>query len=211
MLCLVCASPIDIGNIKYSEELGMYIKKEGIAVDVVNLLSPMKKDCYCYKERIETFVAAANKDDNSHIKHVRPHAWTLSRDVLLSRKPKFISDASLEEEEIRRLETKKKQERYKRAQLTELEEEEEEISDDASLEEEEEEEEEGTQLMELDSTSSKAVGVKQPSNVEYVEAAFKASDNNNEKAKMGGWWFMFHPFWLLCGCLLFYAIRFKSL
>ncbi|XP_071702893.1 uncharacterized protein [Rutidosis leptorrhynchoides] len=90
-------------SIEHAEAFGKAVKQEGIAVDVVNFYPKERKDGY-WARVLDAFVAAANNNNNSHIKHVRPHAWTLSTDVL-SRNSEILPGASLAEEEIRRLET----------------------------------------------------------------------------------------------------------
>ncbi|XP_071703397.1 uncharacterized protein [Rutidosis leptorrhynchoides] len=73
--------------------IGKKLKEEGIALDVIN---------FCVEEEVirglDAFVAAADNNNNSHIKHVLPTRYTHPLDVLCST-PEIISRALLEEEE----------------------------------------------------------------------------------------------------------------
>ncbi|XP_071701973.1 uncharacterized protein [Rutidosis leptorrhynchoides] len=102
-IIIFVGGPINLG-IEQTVAFGKGLKKDGVAVDVVNFCPKEWNNGYWVRV-FDAFVAAANNNNNSHIKHVRPHAWTLSTDVL-SRNPEIVSGASLEEEEIRCLETK---------------------------------------------------------------------------------------------------------
>ncbi|GKC65901.1 26S proteasome non-ATPase regulatory subunit 4 [Tanacetum coccineum] len=77
---------------------GNTAKKMGIAVDVVNFCL-LEKYYYC-KTSLDKFVAAANNNGNSHIKHIPPASSYTEICEALSSSPPIITLASIRQGEI---------------------------------------------------------------------------------------------------------------
>ncbi|GKD09188.1 26S proteasome non-ATPase regulatory subunit 4 [Tanacetum coccineum] len=91
----------------YSAKASGYTAKQmGVAVDVVNFFL-LENYNYC-KTSLDKFVAAANNNGNSHIKHIPPaSSYTEIRDALSS-SPPIITRASIRQGEIALAAWKKK-------------------------------------------------------------------------------------------------------